>query len=82
MRFYQLSAGEWVLRTFDKGDVLPRLPSGPNNLAGGMKVLWDAMVAAGYLFDDGPKFLERDRPGQVQMRKKRDEKTVVTVTVY
>ena len=52
-----------------------------DNLEGGMKILWDAMVAAGYLFDDGPKFLERNRPTQVQVRKKRDEKTVVRLTI-
>lgn len=53
-----------------------------DNLAGGMKILLDAMVAAGYLFDDGPKFLERDRPVQVQVRKKRDEATVIRLTVF
>lgn len=53
-----------------------------DNLEGGMRILWDAMVAAGYLYEDGPRFLERDRPAQVQVRKKRDEKTVVIVTIF
>ena len=47
-----------------------------------MKILWDAMIDAGYLFDDGPRFLEKEKPVQVPVRKKRDEKTVVELTVY
>jgi len=53
-----------------------------DNLCGGMKLLWDALVDAGYLFDDGPKFLEKGDPVQVPVRKKRDEKTVVRLTVF
>lgn len=53
-----------------------------DNLEGGMKLLWDAMVDAGYLFDDGPKFLEKETPVQIRVRKKRDEKTVLKLTVY
>jgi len=52
------------------------------NLVGGTKLLWDAMVAAGYLFDDGPKFLETGLIEQVVERKRRDEKTVVRLTIF
>jgi hypothetical protein len=53
-----------------------------DTLAGAMKILWDAMVDAGYLFDDGPKFLEKETPVQIRVRRRRDERTVVTLTVY
>lgn len=52
------------------------------NLVGGTKLLWDAMVTAGYLFDDGPKFLETGLIEQVMERKRRDERTVVRLTVF
>mgnify|MGYP000717891661 CR=1 FL=1 len=52
-----------------------------DNLEGGMKLLWDAMVDAGYLYDDGPRFKETGEITQVRVRKRRDEKTVVRVTV-
>lgn len=50
-----------------------------DNLVGGMKLLWDALAAAGIIHDDGPKFLESD-VAQEPVRKRRDERTVVTVT--
>ncbi len=53
-----------------------------DNLEGGMKILWDAMTAARLLYDDGPKFLERPPAEQVPVRKRRDEKTVVTLTIF
>ncbi len=53
-----------------------------DNLRGGMKILWDALTDAGIIYDDGPKFLEKMPSEQEPVRKKRDEKTVVTVTVF
>ena len=52
----------------------------PDNLAGGMKILWDALTAAGVIFDDGPRFLIAV-VSQVPVRRKRDEKTELRVTV-
>ncbi len=47
-----------------------------DNLAGGMKILWDALTAAGIIYDDGPRFLAAI-VSQISVRKKRDEKTMV-----
>ena len=52
-----------------------------DNLKGGMKLLLDALVDAKYLHDDGPKFLEFTDPGQVQVRKHKDECTVLRLTI-
>jgi hypothetical protein len=40
------------------------------------------VVDARILYDDGPKFLEKMPSEQAPVRKKRDEKTVVTVTIF
>lgn len=53
-----------------------------DNLKGGMKLLLDAFVAANLLYDDGPKFLEFPDPGQVQVRKHKEEGTVVRLTIF
>lgn len=54
----------------------------PDNLKGGMKIMLDALVAAEYLFDDGPKYLEFPDPEQIRVRKHKEEHTVVRVTVF
>lgn len=53
----------------------------PDNLAGGMKILWDALIAAGVIYDDGPNFLTAV-VGQAPVRKRRDEKTDLKVTIF
>jgi Holliday junction resolvase RusA-like endonuclease len=51
-----------------------------DNLTGGMKILWDAMVNARLLFDDGPKFFEATTE-QIQVRKHKLEKTDVILFI-
>ena len=53
-----------------------------DNLAGGMKLLWDAMVDAGYLYDDGPNFLDAPKPAQGRVHKRKDQRTEVRITIY
>lgn len=53
----------------------------PDNLAGGMKQLLDALVAAEILADDAESVLDFPKPSQVQVRRKKDEKTVVLITI-
>jgi hypothetical protein len=54
----------------------------PDNLAGGAKILWDSMVNAGLLFDDSEKFLITGKPRQVQVKKRKDERTEVVLTIF
>ena len=53
-----------------------------DNLAGGMKLLWDAMVKAKYLYDDNEKYLETGKPGQGRVEKRKDQRTEVRLTIY
>ena len=53
-----------------------------DNLAGGMKLLWDAMVDAGYLYDDGPSFLDAPKPAQGVVHKRKDQRTEVRITIF
>lgn len=53
-----------------------------DNLAGGMKLLWDSMVDANLLYDDGEKFLETEKPTQVRVRKRSQQGTAIKLTIF
>jgi len=53
-----------------------------DNLAGGMKILWDAMVKAKYLWDDNEEFLETGKPGQGRVGKRKDQRTEIRLTIF
>jgi len=53
-----------------------------DNLAGGMKLLWDAMVQGKYLYDDGPNFLDAPKPVQGVVHKRKDQRTEVRLTIF
>lgn len=53
-----------------------------DNLAGGMKLLWDAMVQGKYLYDDNEEYLETGKPTQVRVGKRKDQRTEVRLTIY
>ena len=52
-----------------------------DNLCGGMKVLWDAMIAADIIYDDGPQFLDNTDIEQIPVKKRSLQKTVVMVVI-
>ena len=53
-----------------------------DNLGGGMKLLWDAMVQGKYLYDDSEEYLETGKPTQVRVGKRKDQKTEVRLTIF
>lgn len=52
-----------------------------DNLVGGMKLLWDAMIAANYIYDDAPTFLETGQIEQKLVKKRKDQRTIVRLTI-